>query len=447
MTGPFTTYEEALQYLFNFTDYERMAKPRDGATSVFGLARMNQLLAFLDNPQTRLRFVHVAGTKGKGSTAMMTAAILQRAGASVGVYVSPHVECIRERIAVGGQWIAEERVVRHLNRMYPYLQESLKASDKYAPTFFEIFTAMAFADFLDEGVDYAVLEVGLGGRLDATNVVTPLVCGITRVGYDHTDKLGDTLTLIASEKAGILKPGVPAIVAPQEPEAMAAIRQRARNLGAPLRVVGNEIALADAGGQPFTVATPRRRYPGLAVPMVGQHQKVNAATAIALAEEAAEGSPHQLTAAAAREGLASVRVRARIETIAESPRVIVDGAHNLDSARTLMATLTTEFAFRRLFFVIGMAMDKDVDAFLREVLPRASLVVFTRSQNPRAALPEDLVRRAMAVCDIEAVACETPGAALALARQKAGPDDLVCVTGSFYVAGEVFDTLRGYPIP
>ncbi len=446
MSGPFKSYPEAIEYLFHFTDYERMAKPRDAATSAFGLARMNQLLDFLGNPQSNLRVVHIAGTKGKGSTAAMTACILQRAGARVGLYTSPHVESVRERTMVNGQWIAEERVVGHLNRMYPYLQESLKVSDKYTPTFFEIFTAMAFADFLGEGADYAVLEVGLGGRLDATNVITPLVCGITRIGYDHTDKLGDTLTLIGSEKAGILKPGLPAVVAPQEAEALAAIRQKARNLAAPIRLVGQEIALVD-DDHGFVVATPRRRYPGLAVPLVGRHQHVNAAVAIGLAEEAAEGTPRQLSPAVVREGLAAIHWRARIETVAERPRVIVDGAHNLDSARTLVATLTSEFAFRRILFVIGMAMDKDVDGFLREVLPRASFVAFTRSQNPRAANPDDLVRRARALSGVEAVACEKPGDALALARGRAEPDDLVCVTGSFYIAGEVLDALRGYPLP
>ncbi|MBM4030525.1 MAG: bifunctional folylpolyglutamate synthase/dihydrofolate synthase [Planctomycetes bacterium] len=453
MSGPFSSYEEAIEYLYHFTDYERMAKPRDAATSIFGLARMNQLLAFLGNPESGLRVVHIAGTKGKGSTATMAAAILQRAGARVGLYTSPHVECVRERIMVNGDWIAQERVVAHLNRMHPYLQESLKTNEKYTPTFFEIFTAMAFADFLAEGVAFAVLEVGLGGRLDATNIVaTPAVCAITRIGFDHMDKLGDTLTLIASEKAGILKPGVPAVVAPQEQEALAAIRQRARNLGAPLRIVGQEIALhcPQAGRlchHTFTVATPRRRYDGLAVPLVGQHQRVNAATAIALAEEAAEATPWRLSPAAAREGLASVSLRARIESIAERPRVIVDGAHNQDSARTLMATLAGEFAFRRLLFVIGMAADKDVDAFLRTVLEEAALVVFTKSQNPRAALPDDLARRARALCSAEVLTCEKPGDALALARSRAEPDDLVCVTGSFYIAGEVLDALRGHAIP
>jgi len=475
VSGPFQTYDEAMQFLFRFTDYERMAKPRDAATSAFGLARMNQLLAFLGDPQKQLRVVHIAGTKGKGSTAVMTACILGRAGGRVGLYTSPHVECIRERIALNGEWIPQERVLAHLNRMHPYLQESLKTSGKYTPTFFEIFTAMAFADFLEQGTDFAVLEVGLGGRLDATNVVAaPAVCAITRIGFDHTDKLGDTLTLIASEKAGILKPGVPAVVAPQEAEALAAIRQRARSLSSPLRLVGQEIALAGAvsgplglppldgldrkgppeGGTPseftagsrFVVATPRRRYPDLAVPLVGAHQRVNAAVAVALAEEAVEAAGWPLSPALAREGLAAVRWRARIESIAERPRVIVDGAHNVDSARTLMATLASEFAFRRLLFVMGMAMDKDVDAFLREVLPKASFVAFTRSQNPRAAPPDELVRRARALSSVEAAACDKPGDALALARSRAEADDLVCVTGSFYIVGEVLDALRGHTL-
>jgi len=446
VSGPFKTYEEATQYLFHFTDYERMAKPRDAATSIFGLARMNDLLDFLGNPQEKLRVVHIAGTKGKGSTATMTAAILQRAGARVGLYTSPHVECIRERIAINGQWIPEQRVTAHINRFYPYLQESLKTSRKYAPTFFEIFTAMAFADFLAEGVDFAVLEVGLGGRLDATNVATPLVCGITRVGFDHTDRLGNTLTLIASEKAGILKPGVPVVVAPQEPEALAAIRQRARNLGAPVRVVGQEIALAD-GGERFTVATPVRRYPDLAVPLVGRHQRVNAAMAVALAEQAAAGTRWRLSPEVAREGLAATRLRARIETIAQRPTVVIDGAHNADSAHTLMATLASDFAFNRLIFVVGMGADKDTDAFLRTVLARASLVVFTSSHNPRAASPADLLARARKLGGVEALACDEPGDALALARSRAQADDLVCVTGSFYVVGEVLDALRRHPLP
>ena len=448
VNGPFKTCAEALDYLYHFTDYERMTKPRAAATSIFGLARMNQLLDFLEHPEQKLRVVHIAGTKGKGSTAAMAAAILQRSGATVGLYTSPHVEDVRERIMVNGLWIAEERLTAHVNRMHPYLEESLKTSKKYTPTFFEIFTAAAFLDFVAEGVDYAVLEVGLGGRLDATNVVTPLVCGITHVSLDHTDKLGDTLTLIAGEKAGILKPGVPVVVAPQEPPALGAIQSRAEAVGAPVRLVGRDVALVDRGAE-FSVFTPRRRYQRLRVPLVGRHQRVNAATAIALAEEATASRGIRLTGKLAREGLAAVRWRARIETVAERPRIVVDAAHNLASVQALLATLRAEFAFDRALFVVGISADKDVDGILRELVPHASLMVLTCSGSPRACRPDDLLRRARAAGGVEAVACASPAEALALARERARPDDLVCVTGSFYLAGEVLAALRdiGKPGP
>jgi len=441
---PFKTCKEALDYLYRFTDYERMVKPRAAATSIFGLARMNQLLDFLDHPEQRLRVVHIAGTKGKGSTAAMTASILQRAGGRAGLYTSPHVLSVRERIMVNGAWIAEERLTAHVNRMHPYLQGSLKTHEKYTPTFFEIFTAAAFLDFVAEGVDFAILEVGLGGRLDATNVVTPVVCGITHVSFDHTDKLGDTLTLIAGEKAGILKPGVPVVVAPQECEALASIRARAEAVGAPLRLVGRDIALVDRGEQ-FSVFTVRRRYHRLRVPLVGRHQRLNAATAVALAEEAMASRGVRLSAPPVRQGLAALRWRARIETVAERPTVVVDAAHNVASARALMATLASEFTFRRLLLIIGISADKDVDGILRELLPRASLAVLTRSQSPRACRPDELLRRVGALSDVEAVACETPGAALAVARERAEADDLVCVTGSFYLAGEALEAMSARP--
>jgi len=438
--GPFKTCDEALQYLYHFTDYERTVKPRAAATSIFGLARMNQLLDFLGHPEQGLRVVHIAGTKGKGSTAAMAAAILRRAGARVGLYTSPHVESVFERIIVDDAWIPGERFVAHINRMHPYLEESLKTHETYTPTFFEIFTAAAFLDFLAEGVDYAVLEVGLGGRLDATNVVTPLVCGITNISYDHMDKLGDTLTLIAGEKAGILKPGVPVVVAPQESEALSAIRARAEEVGAPMRIVGRDIALVDQGDR-FAVHTPTRRYQQLRVPLVGRHQWVNAAVAIGLAEEAASAM-RRLTGPTVREALAAVRWRARIESVAERPKIIVDAAHNVASAQALVATLFSEFAFRRLLFVFGIASDKDVDGVLRELVPRAALVVATRSQSARACPPEEIVNRISAFSSVEAIARLTPAEALALARERAQPDDLICVTGSFYLAGEILEVLR-----
>jgi len=438
--GPFETCTEALDYLYRFTDYERMVKPRAAATSIFGLARMNQLLDFLDHPERTLRVVHIAGTKGKGSTAAMTASILRHTGARVGLYTSPHVEHVRERIMVDGQWIAEQRLVAHVNRMHPYLEDSLRTSQKYTPTFFEIFTAAAFLDFVAEGVDYAVLEVGLGGRLDATNVAQPVVCGITHVSFDHTDKLGDTLVLIAGEKAGILKAGVPVVVAPQEAAALAAIQASAERVGSPMRLVGRDIALVDEGPD-FSVFTPRRRYRTLRVPLAGRHQRVNAASAVGLAEEATASRGIRLTPGPVRQGLAAVRWRARIETVGSRPTVVVDGAHNVASSRVLLATLDAEFSFDRLLLVLGISADKDIDGILALLVPRAAVVVATRSNSPRACAPDELLRRVRAVGQVEAVACESPAQALALAREHARPGDLVCVTGSFYLAGDVLAAL------
>jgi dihydrofolate synthase/folylpolyglutamate synthase len=442
-SGPFATGHDALQYLFTLTDYERMRKPRDAATSIFGLKRMEALLESIGHPERRLRVVHIAGTKGKGSTAAMVASILQHAGARVGLYTSPHVESVRERIMVNGQWIPEERVAAHINRLYPYLEASRTSGEKYMPTFFETFTVAAFLDFAAEGADYAVLEVGLGGRLDATNVVTPLVCGITHVSFDHTDKLGTTLGSIAGEKAGILKPRVPAVVAPQEPEALEAIRTRAAELDAPLTLVGRDVTLSVHDEQ-FDIATPSRRYARLRVPLAGEHQRTNAAVSVALAERAAGATGRRLGEEAVRDGLASLRWRARIETVAERPTIVVDAAHNVASIRALVATLETSFAFRRLLFVVGVSSDKDIGGILRQLAPRASFIALTRANSPRACAPDELLEGLRGLSDVEAVACESPAEALALARRRAEPDDLVCVTGSFYLAGEILAALSSH---
>ena len=443
-SAPFANGHQALQYLYGLTDYERLSKPRDAAASVFGLGRMERLLDSLGHPERCLRAIHIAGTKGKGSTAAMTAAILQQAGARVGLYTSPHVLCVRERIMIDGQWIPEGRIAAHLNHLHPYLEASRTRGDTYMPTFFETFTVMAFLDFVAQRTDFAVLEVGLGGRLDATNVVTPLACGITHVSFDHTEKLGTTLDSIAGEKAGILKPAVPAVVAPQEPEALAAIRRRAAELRAPVTLVGRDVTFADGDGD-LSVTTPRRTYEALHLPLVGRHQRTNAATAIALAEEAAAAADRPLSVEAVRDGLAAVRWRARIETVAERPTVVVDAAHNVASIRALLATLEQRFSYRRLLLVFGIAADKDVDGVLRELAPKAALVVCTRANSPRACPPDDLADR-LAALGIEAVACEKPVEALALARQQAQPDDLVCVAGSFYLAGDILAALDDHPL-
>ena len=442
--GPFPTCRDALQYLYSLTDYERMTAPQARATSLFGLERVEALLEFLGRPERRLRIVHIAGTKGKGSTAAFTAAILRCTGARVGLYTSPHVECVRERITVDGQWIPEERLAGHIRRLHPHLEDRRAGGPTHTPTFFEAFTAIALLDFVAQQVDYAVLEVGLGGRLDATNVATPMACGITHVSFDHTDKLGNTLAAIAGEKAGILKPAVPAVVAPQEPEALEAIEARAAELACPLELVGRDLTVARQRGH-LDIVTPRRCYTRLRPALVGEHQHLNAAVAVALAEHATQATGGALPDDAVRRGLATATCRARIETVAERPTVVVDGAHNVASIRALAATLDTSFRFRRLLLVVGIADDKDIEGMLRLLAPRASAIILTRADCPRACRPEALLARLRTVSTVPAVVCDRPADALAEARARAEADDLICVTGSFYVAGEVLASLASAP--
>ncbi|MFW6158731.1 MAG: bifunctional folylpolyglutamate synthase/dihydrofolate synthase [Planctomycetota bacterium] len=450
----FDTYREALDYLFHFTDYERMHRVTK-ATSVFGLARMNKLLDHCGNPHLELDAVHVAGTKGKGSTAAMTASVLGASGRTVGLYTSPHVYDIRERIQVNGEWIPEASVRRLLDGLVPYLEVAKHGGDTYAPTFFETFTVIAFLYFLERGVDVAVVEVGLGGRLDATNVLQPRACAITPISFDHTEKLGHTLAEIAGEKAGIVKPGVPMISGVQRPEALAVIRDRCEGADAPLHVVGEDVVIgprADAtgGGGPagaFRVRTWRRELDGLTVPLLGRHQCENAATAIGLADLLHERGT-ELSDADIRSGLASVRWPGRIQLVGERPEIIVDGAHNPASIGVLLDTLA-DLAPKRTVFVVAVNADKDVTRMLRLLADAADAFVFTRTDNPRAAPPDDLEDRLAEMApDAPCRAADEPGRALDLARELAGADDRIVVTGSMYLAGDalmILDRRRADP--
>jgi len=407
------------------------------ATSVFGLSRMNKLLEHCGNPHLDLRAAHIAGTKGKGSTAAMLASVLAEAGHTVGLYTSPHVLDIRERIQINGQWIGEDDVTRLLGCLHPYLEVAKRGGDTYAPTFFETFTVIAFLHFLERNVDLAVVEVGLGGRLDATNVLRPDACAITPVSFDHTDKLGTELPKIAWEKAGIIKPGVPVVSGVQRPEALAVIRDKCVEQGAPLHVVGGDITIAAEAGGVFSVKTWRRRLDGLTV---GRHQRENAATALGLAELLCEcgfriGDEH------IRRGLASVKWPGRIQTVAESPEVIVDGAHNPASVAVLVDVLAG-LPKKKTVFVFGVAADKAVASMLTLLARHGDEFIFTRTGNPRAAEPEEL--KAM-LAEIDPAKCartfDRPADALEAATSRAAPDHRICVTGSMYLAGDVLARL------
>jgi dihydrofolate synthase/folylpolyglutamate synthase len=438
---PFATYDAALDYLFAATDYEKMQRVRYNADT-FSLDRMRRLLEAMGSPERRLRSVHVAGTKGKGSTAAMVHALAMAGGLQSGLYTSPHLVDIRERIRIGPDDIAPETLRRLIEAVQPHI-ERLRAEGE-EPTFFEIFTAMAFRHFADAGVDLVVAEVGLGGRLDATNVLAPEVSVLTAISFDHTLQLGGTLAAIAGEKAGIIKPGVPVVSQPQPPEALGVIEAACEAARSPLILVGRDVTYqwkpaAEDGvcGGRLTVHTPRAACADLFVPLMGEHQAVNACAAVAAAEQA-PALAGRLTEAVVRRAMRSVRWPGRMELLSGRPDTLLDGAHNRASMECLAEGLARYFPGRRIAVIFGCAADKDIDGMLEVMGARLSNVpvVFTRSDNPRSADAADLRdqfgRRGGRRGEIAANVAE----AIRAAARQAGPDGLVVVCGSLYLVGE-----------
>ena len=435
------TYEAALDYLFAATDYEKMQRVRYNADT-FSLDRMRRFLAMLGSPERRLQSVHVAGTKGKGSTAAMVHAMAGACGLAAGLYTSPHLVDLRERIRVGRTDIAPEDLRRLIETARPHIDRMRAEGDP--PTFFEIFTGLAFRHFADVGVDLAVVEVGLGGRLDATNVLVPHVSVVTALSLDHTFQLGGTLEAIAGEKAGIIKPGVPVVTHPQPPEAMAVLERTARQAGAPLLAVGREVRYtwgpAEQGGRRggrVAVTTPRGAYDDLFVPLMGEHQATNAAAAIAAAELAGPLGT-RLTSDRVHEALGAIDWPGRMEHLPGTPEIVLDGAHNRDSIERMLEALARHFPARRTVVLFASAADKDVDGMLA-VLAGSAVVagaVFTRTENPRAADPGDLKERFRRL-GRDAQAFARPPEALRAAAALAGAAGLVAVCGSLYLVGEM----------
>jgi len=436
-TRTFASYDEAMGYLFTLTNYERGFSRQPRTTPKLGLDRVSRLLEFVNNPERRLRAVHIAGTKGKGSTAVMAASVLTGAGYKTGLFVSPHVQHVRERIQIDGQWIPEEAVCDHLNRMYGYLRRSETRQDGlYKPTFFEVFTTVAFMHFAAEAVDFAVVEVGMGGRLDTTNVLQPLVCGITPVSMDHTEILGPTLAAIAGEKAGIVKPGVPVICGPQQPEALDVIRATCRERSAPLHVVDEDITIERAPGGTFTVHTWAGSVEGITLRMPGEHQVTNAATAVGLLLSMRERGQAALTDRQILDGLRTAFCPARVELVRSRPATVVDSAHNPASISALLSALRSSFKFDRLICVAAIARDKDIDTMVRLICREAAHVIFTRMNNPRACPPDELAAAAERLGFANCTTRPDVGSAIAAAEALAHADDLICVCGSFYLAGD-----------
>jgi dihydrofolate synthase/folylpolyglutamate synthase len=435
-------YQAALDYIFNYVDYERRRSVPYTETA-WDLERTRRVLHALGDPHLGLRYVHIAGSKGKGSTAANVDAILRATGLRTGFYSSPHLHTFRERIRIDGQLIAQSDVVRLLEQCKPAI-EAVPGI-----TTFEIITVLALLHFAQQAVDWVVLEVGLGGRLDATNVVTPAISVITPISYEHTALLGDTLDLIAREKAGIIKPGVPVVVAPQHVEALAAFEQVAARQQARLVLAGRDWtwrSVADTvTGQTFDAASTASPWSSdqlaaLHTPLLGAHQLANATTAVAAcAELARQGAP--ITPDSLRRGLAHVVWPGRLEVLAAPPpshqTLVLDSAHNDSSARLLRSALAHYFPGRPLHLVIGVSNDKDAAGILAELLPGAQRALLTRSRHPRAADPAELVLAAVRYLPISRIdVVPTAPEALAQALEQAEPDAVICLAGSLFIAGE-----------
>jgi dihydrofolate synthase/folylpolyglutamate synthase len=433
-------YQQALEYLLKFADYERL--PRSGI--VWDLRRIERLLERLNNPQHYANTVHVAGTKGKGSTAAMIASILQRAGYRTGLYTSPHLLSFTERIQVDGKPISEADWAGLTERLRPHVEAINKAGDFGELTTFEILTAMAFLHFRDVKADYQVVEVGLGGRLDATNVVKPQVCVITSISYDHMDVLGDTLAKIAGEKAGIIKTGVATVSAPQFPEAMEVIERVCREKEARLVKVGRDVTWEKGKyndeGQRFRVNGLKGEY-ALWIPLLGEHQMENAASAVAAAE-LLTGMGTRLTPEDIADGLAKVHWPGRLQVLGREPWVVVDGAHNAYSMLRLGEALEQYFNYDKAKLILGFGGDKDIAGMAREAAAITGDIVLVASRHPRAVKADVLVAEFQKQGVTPRVAA-TVKDAIRLALDEAGNNDLICAAGSIFVIAEVLEFFVG----
>jgi dihydrofolate synthase/folylpolyglutamate synthase len=426
------TYQDALDYLFSYVDFS-LTHQEQIAPERFELARMFDLMALLGNPQDSFPSIHIAGTKGKGSVAAHCDAALRAAGLTTGLYTSPHLQDFRERIQVNSQPIPQADFIAGMR--------ALQAVAPRLPglTSYELQTALAFWYFEQAGVACAVVEVGMGGRLDSTNILTPLVSVIANISYDHTAILGDTLALIAAEKGGIIKPGVPVVSAPQEDEALQVLRRIAAEKDSPLILVGEQYQVtplsASLEGQTFRMLPSKGIPVELTTRLLGPHQVENASAAFAALQAAADRGL-ALPLEAIREGFATVRWPGRFEVFPGQPQMVFDGAHNRHSARRLAQTIRQFYPEQKPVVVFGASEDKDIAGMFAELLPLASGLVLVQAGHPRAADAAHLAELASGYALSAGVAVE-PGQALAQACAAAGPDGLVLVTGSLYLVGEL----------
>ncbi|MFZ5800153.1 MAG: bifunctional folylpolyglutamate synthase/dihydrofolate synthase [Candidatus Omnitrophota bacterium] len=449
-------YSGAVQYLESLVNFEKTGDfPRH---IFFKLARVKSFLSLIGNPQANLKVLHIAGTKGKGSTCIFLAYILREAGFRVGLYTSPHLSDFRERIRILRPeakdlrpktdfegMISRRELTQYVSRLKPAVERFKKFSRFGELTFFEVYTALAFLYFKENQVDFAVLETGLGGRLDATNTAEALVAGITPISYEHTAILGKTLGKIAGEKAGIIKvpqcPSAPApqlvVSAEQRAEAKKVIRRRCQEAGAKLFAVGWDIRWKKINGG-FKIKGRIDHYPNLRTRLKGGHQCANAALAVGMVE-ALRMEGFSISNSAIKKGIAKARWPGRFEKIAKHPDIILDGAQNVASCCALKLTLRENYPGKKIILVLGISQDKDLKGICAELSSVAKKIILTRAASPRAT-PVEILQRFFP--GKETYLTRRVKSAVALARRLAEKNDVILVTGSLFVVGEAREIIR-----
>ena len=428
------TYTEALSYIYDLTKYGIK----------LGLENIKYLLFLLGDPHKKLKIIHIAGTNGKGSTCSLISSVLQSDGYKVGLYTSPHLVDFTERIKINSKQIDRKKVSELLERIKPYIEKVANTPSYGHPTFFEVITSMAFLYFFEEQIDFLVLETGLGGRLDATNICEPLISVITHVDYDHMDKLGNSLKEIAREKGGIIKSGGIVITSKQYDEAYNEIKKIANEKNSLIYSTGKEInykiVKSDIKGVIFDLKGIYHNYKNLHTPLLGRHQADNAATAITTVE-ALKIKGINISEKAIRDGLEKVKWTGRLEIIQNNPTLVLDGAHNPSGVKVVRDALKEIFSYHRLILVLAIFADKDYKKMIQILAPNADLIIATKAKNPRAASPQTIAKEAAQYIDEnKIIVTENIPQAINCALSSSNKDDLICITGSLYTVGEA----KGY---
>jgi len=432
-------YSQAEEYLDSFVNYEQIPGI-SYAQPGYSLRHVEELLNRMGDPQLAARTIHIAGTKGKGSVAVMIAQVLSGSGYKTGLYTSPHLHTLRERISVDGSLISEAEFAAAMAEVKPFIESMRQDTAFRQLTYFEALTALAFAYFKKNRVDFQVLEVGLGGRLDATNVARPVICIITPISLDHTQILGNSLEEIAREKAGIIKPGCWVVISPQPEEAASVITDICRDKKAKVVQVGKDITWHKISGdlhhQSLAIEGRTSKYQ-VGIPLLGDYQLENAAAAVAALEILASAG-FAISAADIAQWLARVKWPGRFHILQEHPTVLVDGAHNVASMKGLVNNIKSYFSYKRIFLVFGTSCDKDIPGIMNELVSLSPQVIVTRTAHSRAA-PLSTLAAEFSKRGIKPEIRETVSEAISRALSLADRKDIICVTGSLFVVAEALD--------